>query len=79
VSCGTRIEGRFGSYWERQELADKLEQSGEYRLARAVKHGDCLGFSDRYRAERVLENEHDLSKHFDYRERECACDPEDYA
>lgn len=72
MSCGTKIEGRFHSWVEREELAEKLEQEGEYRIARSVKYGDCLDSYDLHRAERALER-HDLSRYFDYRETPCHC------
>ena len=76
MSCGTKIEGRFHSWSERQNLADALEREGESRVARAVRYGDCLNDFDLHRAERALEYQN-LSRQFDYRESRCACSTED--
>jgi hypothetical protein len=73
MSCGTKIEGRFYSWSEREELAERLEREGEpYRVVRAVRHGDCLDDGDARRAERALESQ-GLSRHFDYRKTKCHC------
>jgi hypothetical protein len=72
MSCGTKIEGRFHSYYERQDLADALDREGEYRLADKVKRQECLDDGELRRAERSLDSR-GLSKHFDYREERCAC------
>jgi hypothetical protein len=77
MSCGTRINGRFGSSWiDRQELAEKLEAEGEYSLARKVNHGDCLDFRELRRAEYALDNQ-GVMKHFDYKEEQCRCSTEE--
>lgn len=72
---GTGIEGMFYSYSEREEIADKLRDEGEYRIADAIRRGDCLGWSDLGRAERALDHK-GMSRHFDYRETSCYCDDE---
>lgn len=78
MSCGTRITPRFDSYWEREELADRLEREGEYRLANAVKHGDCLDDYDLRRAENALDYQ-GMHRSFDYNEESCRCSTdEDY-
>lgn len=76
MSCGTKIEGRFQSWGEREDLANALERDGESRLARAVRHGDCLDDFDLRRAEHALEHE-GLSRLFDYRETTCPCATEE--
>lgn len=76
MSCGTKIDGRFHSWGEREDLADALEREGEWRIARAVRHRDCLDASDLTRAERALDRQN-LSKRFDYREEDCRCQPEE--
>ncbi len=76
MSCGTKIEGRTHSYWEREELAEKLERGGEDRIARAIRHGDCLNGLDLRRAESALDSQ-GLSRRFDYAEDPCRCSIED--
>lgn len=76
MGCGTKIDGRLHSWSEREDLADALERDGEWRLARSVRHRDCLDDHDLRRAERSLERE-GLSKHFDYREEQCVCRPDE--
>lgn len=36
MSCGTKIEGRFYSYAERQDLADRLQQDNGAEAARIL-------------------------------------------
>lgn len=72
MSCGTKIRGRFNSWAERDELAERLEGDGESRIANSVRRGDCLSDDDLRRAENALDHQ-GLSKHFDYREDRCAC------
>ena len=72
MSCGTRLEGRFHLTSERLELAEKLEEEGEYRLAQSVKRGDCLDDRELHRAERALDRQ-DLSRYHDYKEERCHC------
>lgn len=72
MSCGTRIEGRFHSWSERDELADALERQGEERLADSVRRNECLDDHQLRDAERALEHA-GLSKLFDYREERCCC------
>lgn len=76
MSCGTKLQGRFGSWAERDELADRLDRDGESRIAHAVRHGDCLDSGDLRRAERTLEHD-GLMRHFDYREERCRCSWDD--
>lgn len=73
MSCGTRLKGRFGdSYIDRDELAEKLEEEGEWSIARQVRHGDCLDDHQLRRAERALDWQN-MSKNFDYKEERCTC------
>ncbi len=72
MGCGTKIDGRYVSFSEREEITRKLEDDGEYRLARLVKYGDCLGYSDLHRAEDVLGRQ-GVSRNFDYKEERCRC------
>jgi hypothetical protein len=76
MSCGTKIEGRFHLWSEREELADKLERDGEYRLARSIRRQECLDDRELRQAEHALERQ-GLSKHFDFREERCACRTEE--
>lgn len=76
MSCGTRIKGFAGSYHERVELADKLEDSGEHRTARAVRRGDCLDDRTLRKAEMALEYDHGLHRDYDYKEARCFCEDE---
>ena len=71
MSCGTKLEGRFYSWSERQDLADLLYREGESRLGDAVKRGDCLDSSELYRAERALKRQG--QSRFDYKEVHCRC------
>jgi hypothetical protein len=75
MSCGTKLEGRFYSYSEREDLADALEREGEYRLAQSVKRGDCLGYSELDRAKSALDWQ-GVSR-WDYNESECRCSHEE--
>lgn len=80
MSCGTKINGRFDGYFEREDLSRRLEDDGEYRLASAIRRGDCLSRSDLSRAESSLDRQ-GLHRDWDYREQRCFCDPneeEDY-
>jgi hypothetical protein len=70
MSCGTRIEGRFGGYAEREDIVRKLEREGEYSLARQVSHGNCLSSGELRRAENALERQ-GMSRNFDYNEDRC--------
>jgi len=72
MSCGTKIDGRFHSWSEREDLADALENEGKWRAARAVRRQECLDDHDLRKAEQALENR-GLSKHFDFREERCMC------
>lgn len=74
--CGSKLEGRFHSYFERLELAERLENEGEYRLADKVKRGDCLDGYELRHAERALESQ-GLSRHFDYKIEDCHCSTEE--
>jgi len=76
MSCGTKIIGAHRTYSERYDLSEKLENEGEYRLARAVRHGECLGWSDLRRAENALESQ-GMSRNWDFREEHCQCETED--
>jgi len=77
MSCGTKITGRFSDrHFERDELAEKLEAEGEWRLARSVRRGECLDNYELRKAERALSDK-GLSSRFDYRKRECECEPGD--
>lgn len=76
MSCGTKIDGRFHSWLERQDLADHLENVGEYRIAQSVRRGDCLDDQDLRLARNGLENR-GLSRLWDYREKRCVCEIED--
>lgn len=73
---GHKIEGMTYSSFEREELARKLENEGEHEAARKVERGDCLGFSERFRAQDALSRA-GLSEHFDYREVRCYDDDEE--
>lgn len=79
MSCGTKLDGRYGSYYEREDIARKLERDSEHYLADHVRRGDCLGVIDLHHAEAVLERQ-GMSRHFDYREEACKCpdDEEEY-
>ncbi len=76
MSCGTRLRPRFNSYSDREELAEKLENDGEYRLAQDVKHEVCLNDYDLRRAERSLSRQ-DMLRNFDYKEERCHCETEE--
>jgi hypothetical protein len=76
MSCGTKLTPRWNSWHEREELAYKLEQEGEYRLASLVKHEECLDWGDLQRAEQALDRQGQY-KDFDYREEQCRCRTEE--
>ena len=71
MSCGTRLDSH-----DRYGLADSLEREGEYRLARAVRHGECLDHYELRRAEDALERQ-GLRPRWDFEERTCRCSGED--
>lgn len=74
MSCGSRIRGYYGdSHYDRDEIADRLEAEGEYRIAREVRHGDCLDSHDLERAKRALDWQ-DQREYFDYRVEKCYCE-----
>ncbi len=70
MSCGTKLDGRYGSFSERDEIVRKLEHEGEHYLADHVRRGDCLGVMDLHRAEDILDRQ-GMSRHFDYKEERC--------
>lgn len=73
MSCGYQIKVYYGdSYNDRDEIADKLEAEGEYRLALSVRRGDCLDSHDLSRAERALDWQ-DARRDYDYRVERCYC------
>lgn len=72
MSCGTKINGRHGTLWEREEIVEALEKDGEYRLAQMVRREECFDSLDLRRAESSLMHSN-LSKNFDYREDKCRC------
>lgn len=74
MSCGTKLTPRFNSWFERDELANKLEEEGEYTLARKVKREECLSYSELNRAQYALERQGVNS--FDLRKQRCACEEE---
>ena len=76
MSCGTKIEGRYGSLSERDDIAEALEQRGESRLADDVMRGHCLSSYDLRLAESTLDDA-GMDRHFDYRERPCHCAPDE--
>jgi len=76
MSCGTKLDGRYGSYEEREEIVRTLENDGEHYLADHVRRGDCLGVMDLHRAEDILDR-HGKSRYFDYQEERCRCPDED--
>ena len=76
MSCGMKLTPRFNSWHEREELADALEREGEFRLARAIKHEECLDSGDLRRAESALERQ-GLDKRHDFREEPCRCSTEE--
>lgn len=76
MSCGTRLQGRFYSWHEREEIAEKLEADGEYRLAEKVKREECLDYSELYNAQQSLERQ-GMERYHDYKEERCHCSTDD--
>lgn len=75
MSCGTKLEGRFYSYHEREELADRIREE-DYRLADKVRRGECLDFSELNRAGSILADA-GMSRYHDYKEERCRCSDEE--
>ena len=59
------MEGRLRSSFERDEIAEKLQDRGEYFLADKVRRGDCLDRLDENRARNALQDS-GMHEHFDY-------------
>lgn len=76
MSCGTKLQGRFYGWHEREELAEKLEHDGEYQLAEKVKREECLDYGELYRAQQSLERQ-GMERYHDYKEERCRCSDED--
>lgn len=76
MSCGTRLQGRFYGYYEREELADKIRDEGDYRLSGKVRRQECLDYGDLHRANNIL-SEAGMSRYHDYKEEQCHCEPEE--
>jgi len=76
MSCGTKITGHYDGFFEREEVAEKLERDGEFRLAERVKRGECLSYSDLRQAENSLDRQ-GMRRDWDYKEQRCYCEDEE--
>lgn len=76
MSCGTKIVGRNWGYWEKDDIASKLESAGESSLADKVRHDECLGWYELNEAKSALERQGMDS--YDYREERCRCEEEEH-
>lgn len=70
--CGDKFN--FRNSWDKDNVINKLEESGNYREARQLRHGDCI--ESNYSKHVINEAAYDINqlKGFDYTQKSCECE-----